>query len=356
MGSADQRGHGDTTVTARMTTVTNSPKTRLLPWPTPWPAQWPKPRRVRTTLTVVFLACFGCMGIAAGASTLLPDGADRRFYLLVLAAPLLWGAATILVLTRLRLHNRRPTKVTTGQAPGSGEHGLVIPYSRALAATYVLLCATTLVLFAVITSVGAVSHARGGELGFVVICFGFVVYLCWTLVDIVTGRLAAGAVILTPSGIFHRSWAFDSYLAWDQAVSVWPGQLDGQCITVAARSDAAPRFQRRSRLWKQPEYRRAPETAIRGMYLAIDPALAYHTVRFYHADPVARSELGTDAAVDRVRSAAVTCLFSYRLVTVLPAGHRRRTSGPSAGSSCPPRRPLRRVFHNGKGNIGDHDH
>ena len=41
------------------------------------------------------------------------------------------------------------------------------------------------------------------------------------------------------------------------------------------------------------------------MYLAVDPGLAFHTLRFYHQNPAARTELGTEAAVRRVRSGDV---------------------------------------------------
>jgi hypothetical protein len=44
---------------------------------------------------------------------------------------------------------------------------------------------------------------------------------------------------------------------------------------------------------------------IRGAALSVNPALAFHTLRYYHEHPAARAELGTDAAVQRMRTAAV---------------------------------------------------
>jgi hypothetical protein len=41
------------------------------------------------------------------------------------------------------------------------------------------------------------------------------------------------------------------------------------------------------------------------MYLAVDPGLAFHVLRFYHQNPAARAELGTEIAVNRVRSGNV---------------------------------------------------
>lgn len=276
----------------------------------PWPPQWPKPQRVKYVLTVAFLGVFGCVGVAAGVSIFRPGFTDNRAYLLALAPPLLFGASAIVILTRLRLRGRSTTAVRIGSTDDTGERGLVIPYSHALAATYVLVCATTLALFVVIAVVTLLALAAPGptDMSLVAqaaICLAFVAYLAWTLIEATRRRLTAGAVILTPSGVYHRSWAFDSYLPWDQAVSVSAGQPGGQWITLAAYGNAHPRIQRRSLLWKQPEYKLAPHTAIQGMYLAIDPGLAFHSLRFYHTNPAARAELGTDAAVRRVRNGAV---------------------------------------------------
>lgn len=58
-------------------------------------------------------------------------------------------------------------------------------------------------------------------------------------------------------------------------------------------------------MWKQPELTRAPHMAIRGMYLAINPALALHTLRYYLDQPGARQELATEVGVNRVRSGQV---------------------------------------------------
>jgi hypothetical protein len=243
-------------------------------------------------------------------SIFLPGFHDDRAYLLVLFAPLLFGVAAIVVLTRLRVRGRPTTAVHSAHVEAAHEQGLVIPYSRALGAVYLLVCCTTLTSFVVIAAITlvAVAVTRAGELGLViqaVICVGFSAYLLWTLTEIVRKRLTRGVVMLTPHGVYHRSWAFDSFLSWEQAVSVSAGQLDGQLITLAAYDNARPPVRRRSRIWKQPEYKLAPHTAIRGMYLSVDPGLAFHTLNFYHANPRARAELGTEAAAQRVRSGNV---------------------------------------------------
>jgi hypothetical protein len=275
----------------------------------PWPPSWSRPGLPRAVATVVFLGLFGLIGVVAGVSIFLPGFHDARAYLLVLAAPLLFGVAAIVVFTRLRVRGRPTTTVRCEQTEVGGP-GLVIPYSRGLSATYVLVCVTTLLLFAAVAVVSLIALFAPGPLDVAllvqsVVCLGFAGYLGWTVVEMVRERLRRGAVVVTSGGVWHRSWAFDSYLPWEQAVSVSAGEMDGQLITLAAFGNARPQITRRSRLWRQPEYKLAPNTAIRGMYLAVDPGLAFHTLRFYHQNPAARTELGTEAAVRRVRSGDV---------------------------------------------------
>lgn len=260
-----------------------------------WPPEWRSRRQAKYVLFVAVFGLFGCVCVAAGVSTFLPGSADDRAYLLVSGAPLLFGLAAVGLFGRLRVRGRPATAVRSG---ADGEPALVIPYSRGLAVSYVVVCAGTLLLFLVVDAVAAL--VGGTAIVAAVVCLGFVCYLGWTLIEMARHRLRLGAILLTPDGVWHRSWAFDSYLPWDQAVSVSVGSLDGQLITLAAFDNVHPMFDRRSRVWRQAEYRLAPHTAIRGMYLAIDPALALHALRFYHENPAARVELGTTAAVLRV--------------------------------------------------------
>jgi hypothetical protein len=274
----------------------------------PWPPQWARPQLVKYTFIALFLALFGCVGIAAGVSVFLPGFEDSRAYLLVVAAPLLFGVAGIVTITRLRLRSRPAAAVHSGHVDEVGEDGLVIPYSRPLGAVYVVVMAVTLlgfVIIAVVTVVALIEAADWGLVMQAVVMVGFAGYLAWFVTEVVRRRLVRGAVTLTRHGIYHRSWAFDSFLRWDQVVSVSAGRMDGQFITVASDDNAQPQVRRRSRFWQQPEYKLLPHTAVSGRYLSIDPALAFHALRFYATTPAARAELGTETAVQRVRAGRV---------------------------------------------------
>jgi hypothetical protein len=280
------------------------PLSRLLPWP----PQWPVPQPARYVSTIVFLALFGLAALAAGVSFFVPAFDGDGLYLLVVAAPLLFGVAAIVVITRLRLRDRSTADVHTGHIDEVGEDGLVIPYSRSLGAVYVVILAVSLLFFAVIAvaSVVALADEFYGGLAFqAVVMLGFSLYVARFVLDVARKRLVRGAVVLTPNGVYHRSWAFDSFLTWEQIESVAAGRGGGQLVSLTAQDDAEPQVRSRSLFWKQPEYKQLPHTAISGRYLAIDPALAFHTLRFYWATPDARPELGTDTAVERLREGDV---------------------------------------------------
>jgi hypothetical protein len=274
----------------------------------PWPPQWPVPQPGRYVSTIVFLALFGLVAVAAGVSFFLPAFDGDGVYLLVVAAPLLFGVAGIVVITRLRLRDRSTTDVHSGHIDEVDEDGLVIPYSRSLGVVYVVILAVSLLFFAAIAvaSVVALTDEFYGGLAFQsVVMLGFSLYLARFVVDVARKRLVRGSVVLTPNGIYHRSWAFDSFLTWEQIESVSAGRTGGQLISVTTEDDAEPQVRSRSLFWKQPEYKQLPHTAISGRYLSIDPALAFHTLRFYGTTPEARPELGTDTAIQRLRDGDV---------------------------------------------------
>lgn len=279
----------------------------------PWPPEWGRTQRLKYTLVAAFFCFFGCVGVAAGVSIFLPGFNDDRAFILVIATPLFFGVAGLAVGTRLRVRSRRTTSVRSISMPDASGPALVIPYSLALAVIYWVIVVTTIFLFLIIALVAVVGLASSGFRDAVLfvpalVSMAFVVYLSWFIIEVLRRRVVRGALILSPRGIYHRSWSFDNFLPWDSAISVTADELDGPLIRVAARGDAEPEFQRRTRMWKQPELKLAPHMAIRGTYLSINPALALHALSYYLAQPGARRELGTEAGVDRVRNGYVAGL------------------------------------------------
>lgn len=50
------------------------------------------------------------------------------------------------------------------------------------------------------------------------------------------------------------------------------------------------------------EFTFLPSVVVNGRRLAVDPAVVYHALRYYHAHPEMRAELLTPAGVQRIRS------------------------------------------------------
>ncbi|HEX3650923.1 MAG TPA: hypothetical protein VHV49_21060, partial [Pseudonocardiaceae bacterium] len=160
--------------------------------------------------------------------------------------------------------------------------------------------------------------AVGGDVAswFGVVLFGLIGVLgLGCLYGIARRRLVRGAVFLSPAGILHRTWGADTAISWDAVLDVTPEARTaatayrsgppGQLIRLSHYANAGATYTPRSRLWR-PLRRTADKTPlISGTVLGVNPALLYHTLCFYHRHPDARTELGTDAAVRRVRAGQV---------------------------------------------------
>lgn len=237
---------------------------------------WPVRRRTSWVVTAVLLAVSGAGGLALGVATLQTDGAG----LLLVGSPLLIVVAALVYLSRAR----RPG--TGGQAVREvaelGERGLVFAYSRALGWAYVVAGAYCLLFFGLIAAGGlAAGVGGGGDVVLLAAALLVVGYLSWCAVDLVRGRLGPGLVALTPSGIYHRSWALRSYLPWDDVVDVVPGDARGPLVQVIAAANTTGWVRRTSSTWRQAELAYAPHLVVQGRFLAADPALLYRAVCDY---------------------------------------------------------------------------
>src|SRR5205807_9794806 len=97
-------------------------------------------------------------------------------------------------------------------------------------------------------------------------------------------------------------------IGWDAVRGVAPVSGDGQRIVIT--SDRP--IEVRGRSWMQRPSKAVlarasgtPLLVVRGISLAVDPALAFHVLRFYYDNPGARGELATDTGLQRVQNHAV---------------------------------------------------
>jgi hypothetical protein len=243
---------------------------------------------------------FGLVAVAAVAAGAGGTG-DLRVVVILPLAPLAAGAALLAVALWTRARYRSTGGVRLGSLP-DGTPALALPYSvRACVAMWLLgvglaVEAAALAVISALAATGGTSAAWLGVVGFGALClYGLV-----GLFDGLRGRLARGALLLGQDAVVARGWGADTALTWVDVTTVAAGDPSNQTISVSGR---APTRIARSLLWRS---RRTPTAAnVVGALLTVDPALAYHALRFYLANPAARAELGTDAAVRRVRAGNV---------------------------------------------------
>lgn len=272
----------------------------------PWPEQWPAPRpKLWMKLTAGYLGALTLLAGGLGSWALLSGQPGPAIFLLGGGAYL--GLVTVLSGWLLRTRRHLSPKAVTLQVTGSAEDGVRIAYSGWL---YRWLATMMLLTFAVFSGV-----VLSGLAGWVippfasppgVVSVGLLsaagLYCLWILIEMASGRLARGRVVLSPQGIYHRSLTFEHFAPWYAVNAVSAEDLNGPVIVAKAFPSDHTRVRRTSWVGKQQEFQLLPYTAVRGRSLAVDPAVLYHALRYYHAHPEARPELATDAGVRRIRN------------------------------------------------------
>lgn len=238
---------------------------------------------------------FGAGGVALGVAAAVTR--TNEVGLLLVGSPLLLVAAALVYLSRAR--RQGSCGLAVREVPELRERGVILPYSAALGWGYVAAGAYCLLFFGLV-AVGGLAAGDGG-LALLVVALLVCGYLLWCVIDLVRGRLGVGFVGLTPRGIYHRSWAMCAYLPWEDVVDVVPADARGPLIQVVAAANTSGWVRRTSAAWRQGELAFAPHLAVQGRFLAVEPELLYRAVSFYHHNPTARSELGTEAALTRLR-------------------------------------------------------
>ena len=268
-----------------------------------WPDSWrrdPEPRYRLSAWTigvvlVVIPVVFAVILLGEGNVS----GAGYAIAVAVIGALIL----SIGVESRLRLRHDGAEPVTTAEE--NGRIGLVVPYSRRL---HVLITAMMSAI-ALLLMMVAVDAADSG--GFYLWAALALVFASFPVL-LLRRKYALGHLHVSPDGVLHRGWTFRSFLPWSGIDMVHPMQTDGPDILVTARDGTPWEREQLTRLWRAdkpaelPGDHGQPKPAIHipGKYLAADPALVLAALVFYGNRPEARAELGTDAALHRVRAAA----------------------------------------------------
>lgn len=177
----------------------------------------------------------------------------------------------------------------------SGHGGLGFRYSRPL--TWYL------VLVAVAWSVPGWALLARGDL--VLALIAGLVFLV-PLITVLRRGFRRGVLVLTPELVLHRTWGFDQWAPWREAAFGWsrdPGVPKGSLVLWPRAPDQSKRYRYRVR-WPSIVARRiTPLPALTTGYFGAHPVVVGDTMVFYGLNPELRGELGTEAAVDRVRHA-----------------------------------------------------
>jgi hypothetical protein len=197
--------------------------------------------------------------------------------------------------------NHDPRSITTGEFKG-----VAATFIRQRAALLPLL-ATIMVCAAALVMVPGVRSAWSGEKGWPgVLLFWSAVAAIFAApaVTIATGRLHRGYLALTPGGVFHRGWAFESSLPWEDIYDARAVQTDHRTVVLLARPDA--RWLRRytTRRWRQDRLPPVPAVSPDCRKFAVHDDVLFRYLRAYTINPGLRGELGTPASLRRAEALA----------------------------------------------------
>lgn len=122
------------------------------------------------------------------------------------------------------------------------------------------------------------------------------------LVLVVLRLVRPGAVQLTPDGIRHRGWSFESYLPWESVAGVKPAFNGHRMILLIGFANACWSRRYTTLIWRVDKLPPVPMIELDCRKFAMDDVLLVHFVSYYADNPSMRGELGTDAARARFES------------------------------------------------------
>jgi hypothetical protein len=245
------------------------------------PAGWPRPKRsARRVFSAVFLTLTAL--VIALAAIIVGLAGDVLPALGFAVGALLVGHVAGMSISMLRAPRPASGPPSTG-VTDQGEPGIAFPYAWM---SYYWLTATLVLI--VLGAIGfAIAMAmtntpRGWVLAAIaVLCAAFIAWFLFTVV-----RLAPGTIVLTPTGIYHRSLVLEQFVPWDAVVDVVAREGRTPWITVKAMPTSGMRERRHMGRLGAFESQFLPFMVARTMWLGANALPAYRALRHYfeHAD------------------------------------------------------------------------
>lgn len=250
------------------------------------PPGWPKPPGAARRLSATVL--FGLFGVLCLVIT--AAGIDTREF----RQAAVFGIGAIgfahLAGMSLSLLRRQGPAVTKPAADvtDQGERGLAFRYAKQ---PYYWLT-SVLVLVALLLAALGYGFARGDTpVGWVLAAVAVVgvLFLAWFVITYL--RLAPGVVVVTPSGVYHRSLAFEHFVPWEAVLDVQAREGPNPRILVKALHATATR-ERRYTGPLGPGAEDLPSMSIRTYWLGANAVPTYLALKRYFKNPAERQALG----------------------------------------------------------------
>lgn len=258
----------------------------MLPDLTP-PPGWPKPARsFGRMLTAGFFGLVTMLMVVVVVAAITTGD-------LLQAATFGLGAVLLGHLSGVAINMvRRPRPADGPPAIGTtdeGEEGVAFPYSRW---PYYWLSVVLGSGGLLVVGFAIVSATKGTLAGWAIAIVAglFAAFDGWFLVALL--RLAPGVVVLTPTGIYHRSLVLEHFVPWDSVVDVLAREGRTPWITVKAMPMTGMRERRHTGRLGAFEAQFLPFMVVRAMWLGANAVPAYRSLRHYFEHPDERSELG----------------------------------------------------------------
>ncbi|MFC0112850.1 hypothetical protein [Kibdelosporangium aridum] len=255
----------------------------------PWPAEWPEHQGRRYLPGVIVLGLLGLGALAAGVGFVAIGVPGGLKYGLLLAA--LFGfVALFAYATRVR----QPAGYADVHSSGTATE---VRYSLVAFACLVgLMCCVTAVFV-----LAAVDYWLGGTTAAGLV-FGVIGLASATfVVGVLSGRVRRGRLTLSADGIEQCGWTFSSFLPWEAFAGVKAAYNGRPEILVIAYANAEWRKQQVVRFWKIDRLPPVPMIEVDCAQFAVPPEGLYALLKHYVEHPEARTELGTDAVLGRLR-------------------------------------------------------
>lgn len=263
------------------------------------PIEWSARRwNRRLVLSVIVMSAFSVPALLIAAGGLVIGDPYLAKYGVLFSCVLVSA-----ILMPFAANARRNRLVSIRTMEWNGVSATVIEHSRIVFAvvTTFFLAGAGLCLSA---AADIFRHGGGGGIivvGIMLTLFGCVVGFFLPMMLI--GRIRRGRLVLTPNVIHQRGWSLESTLDWNSILTVRPVVL-GNWVVVLLGHPAA-QWERRATVPRGLGWDGLPTTPMIEVHChmhPIDPVLLYSLLRFYLENPGYRSELGTDAALERVKA------------------------------------------------------